>query len=298
MEDDNKNEALDDNKNNGLNINDLGSMDSEKIKQMEGSKYDYKKLLIIGGITILILVLIIIIIILTSRKSSKSNDSDSEEEVNADIICIYNIEKINTKIQILGKEFDKTLDINVYIDGKKLNEVLKEYSFQKYGEHKVSYEINGEEINMDYMFKDVSCLINVQMNSIKNIKIKSMKSTFENCENLRIVNIKGFNTTELSSMEKIFYNSNIENINLDIDTNNIEDISFMFAGTNINEDFLIDLNLKTHNAKNMSYMFYKCNNLIRFNFSKLDLSNVEDISHMLDSCESMTEVYSLDTNTK
>ena len=78
MEDDNKNEALDDNKNDDFHINDLGSMNSEKIKQMEGNKFDYKKLLIIAGITILIIVLIIIIIILSSSGSSESNDNDSE----------------------------------------------------------------------------------------------------------------------------------------------------------------------------------------------------------------------------
>ena len=78
-------------------------MNSEKIKQMEGNKFDYKKLLIIAGITILIIVLIIIIIILSSSKSSESNDndSDSEKEINADINCIYNIEKINTKVLII-----------------------------------------------------------------------------------------------------------------------------------------------------------------------------------------------------
>ena len=98
----------------------------------------------------------------------------------------------------------------------KLNDVLKEVSFQKYGEHKIRFELNGDEINMDYMFKDVKSLVNVQMNSNKEVEITSMKSTFENCESLDNLTITGFNTENLISIEKIFYKSNLKNLIFDI----------------------------------------------------------------------------------
>ena len=84
---------------------------------------------------------------------------------------------------------------------------------------------------MDYMFKDVQSIVSVEMNSDNNCKIFSMISTFENCKSLVKVNITGFNTQELTSMKKIFYNSLVSNVDLNIELNNIEDMSYMFAGT-------------------------------------------------------------------
>ena len=60
---------------------------------------------------------------------------------------------------------------------------------------------------MDNMFKGVSTLISVEMDSLNYVEIISMISTFENCTNLNTVKIKGFNTNKIKSMQKLFYNS-------------------------------------------------------------------------------------------
>ena len=279
-------EEPEENKNDAFNVNDLGSMNSDKIRQLDKKSLVNRQYLIIGGIALfIIIILIILIVLLTNSLPGK------KKEVKGEINCIFFIEHSDSQVQILGIEFNKKSDFSIYIDEIKLDSITKEYKFNDFGEHKIKFELY-EDINMEKMFKDVKSIKNVEMTSNKGAKILSLKSTFENCGSLESLNISGFNTDKLESMEKMLCGSNVKNINFNIDTNKIEDMSFMFAGTNIDEESLLNLRLNTNNAKNMSYMFYGCSSLINFNFSLFDTHNVVDMSHMLDSCISLTDVYS------
>ena len=106
---------------------------------------------------------------------------------------------------------------------------------------------------MDYIFKDRELLEKVELIPNSNNKIISMKSTFENCINLINVSINGFNTEEIKYTYKLFYNTGIKFLNLNnFRTNNIEDMSYMFAKTN-----LLELNsyfdgFNSNKVKNMS----------------------------------------------
>ena len=193
-------EKEDDNKNDLFNINDLGSMNSDKIRQLDKKPFYFKKQhLIIGGILLLIILVLIVLIIILSKSSTKKKD------VKGEINCIYDIEQIDKKVQILGNEFNKRSDFSIYIDEIKLDTLSKEYTFNNTGEHKIKFELY-EDIYMDNMFKDVKYIKNVEMTSNKATKILSMKSTFESCEKLESLNINGFNTQHLISMEKCFIN--------------------------------------------------------------------------------------------
>ena len=269
-----------------FNINDFGSMNSDKIKSMGQSKCPKKYYYILGGTIALLLIVIIISIIIIINSSDSSSDNKREDEekkeiktIIGSINCTFDINNINTKIPIIGSEFKKESDFGIYIDDKKINHYLKEYSFDKFGIHKIYIELY-ENINMNYMFKDIENIISIEMNSDKNAKILSMESTFENCMSLTSFNITGFNTEQLISMKKIFYNSYLSDIDLNIKLNNIEDMSYMFAGTNINFEKLLKLNLKTNNLINISYMFYNCASLTKFNFSLIDISKVGDVSYV------------------
>ena len=57
------------------------------------------------------------------------------------------------------------------------------------------------------MFKNVSSLISVEMNSKNNAQIISMISTFENCTNLTTFKISGFYINKIKSIHKLFYKS-------------------------------------------------------------------------------------------
>ena len=255
-------------------INDFGSMNSDKLKTIEKEKNNKKYYYIIGGVISVIIISIIIIIILLFSLSGSTPTSDKKLNIVIGTInCTFEINTISSKISIFGNEFKKESDFDIYIDDKKLNYYSKEYLFDKIGLHTINIEL-FEDINMNYMFKDINNLISLEMNSENNGKILSMESTFENCNSLTSINITGFNTEKLYSLKKLFYNSDISNINLDIELNNVQDMSYMFAGSNINIDNLSKLNLTSNNLKNVSYMFYNCLSLTRFTFSIIDLSKV------------------------
>ena len=87
---------------------------------------------------------------------------------------------------------------------------------------------------MNYMFKDVEDLFSAEMTTNGNCQVTSMISSFENCKNLDHFNITGFGATQLKSTHKLFYNSGLKHFNFDkVDTINLEDISYMFAGSQI-----------------------------------------------------------------
>ena len=149
-----------------LNINDLGSMNSDKIKANEAKKNYF----IIGGIMIALIILMIVIIIFMASGSSSDNKKNEKKSSIGTINAIYEINMINTKISILGEEFKKNSDFDIYIDNQKMNQYSKVYIFNKIGIYKINIELY-EDINMDYMFKDIQSLVSVGMNSKNNCKI-------------------------------------------------------------------------------------------------------------------------------
>ena len=83
---------------------------------------------------------------------------------------------------------------------------------------------------MDYIFQNIEDVISIEMTSEKSGKITSMKSSFENYNNLEKIKINGFDTSQVTSMHKLFYNSYIsdENFYIDLNMTNVEDMSYMF----------------------------------------------------------------------
>ena len=164
-----------------LNVND-NSNDNET--QKKGFQLAFwQKLVIIGVILVVWFTIVIIELVITFG-------SDDE------ITCIYTItDKGNN--YILGKEFILNSISKIIVDdNKEITSFTNEYNFDKVGNHTVKFVLNGD-LNMDNMFKDISNLVSIKMNSKKNAKITSMKSTFENCNSLNEFNIEGFDTKEI-----------------------------------------------------------------------------------------------------
>lgn len=83
-------------------------------------------------------------------------------------------------------------------------------------------------------------------------------------------------------MSHMFHNSNLEELNIStFNTSNVEDMSYMFASTELVElDFKEYPNFKTDKVKNMSYMFSYMNNLTKIDVWTFDTKTVEDMSYM------------------
>ena len=235
-----------------------------------------KKLISLIVIISLIIISIIIIILIVVLSSSKSNKTEIGQ-----INCNYDVKIKNKEINILGEEFKKDSEFDMFIDGK-LIKYSKKYVFDQEKTYQIQFKLYGN-LNMDFMFKNIDSLISIEMISEKFAKINTMVSSFENCINLETFNIRGFNTSEVKSFSKLFFNTSLTNINLEnFDTNNTEDFSYMFAFSKIEKINISKFNTKK--AKNMSHMFYYCNLLNDLDISNFDVNNVEDISYMFYHC--------------
>ena len=120
-----------------------------------------RNLIIIGvSLGILVIVLIIIIISLTTKKKDNDTPSNENKELIGEINCIYDIDSTSTNTLILGNEF-KQGNFDIYID-KNVIKYSKEHKFNSVGIHEIQIKLY-EELNMDYMFKDVKNIISVEM---------------------------------------------------------------------------------------------------------------------------------------
>ena len=217
-------------------INSEGILAGDKSKMSK-----WKKQLIIGGVILGFIILLIIIIVVVSssgsddkkeeehnggkeeeeqkeEESGKEEESHKEEEeshreeehgkdddkkvLTGQINCVYDIEDTSTEIRILGDKFISNTNVKIEIDGVQIY-YSRRYKFPRRGEINVVFNIYGP-INGDYMFKDVSAVKSISMKSEKSEKFTSMVSTFENCENLKSINIEGFNFDSVKSMKRLF----------------------------------------------------------------------------------------------
>ena len=236
-------------------VNDFNSdLNSKKEK-----KFNFeKKVIIISGVAFLFAILVIVIIILAIKLSGSKSDKKDNRKIIGEINCIYEINSKDKATLILGNEFEKNSEFDIIINEKKIGQYQKEYIFENTGENKIIFELY-DDIDMDYMFKDIKALKSIELISKAEAKILSMKNSFENCYSLESFYINGFNTENINSLNKLFYNTSLHNLTFDIDTRNVEDISFIFAMTKLESINLVNNNFTK--VSNMSYAFYLCSSL-------------------------------------
>ena len=195
-------------------------------KKIESSEWPFwKKTLLFLSIGVLLILVIIVIIVITSSKSKDKKDSIDESKVIGDIKCKYDIYSTIESTPILGEEFNRP-KIGIVVDNKTVD-FFRDYKFSQTGIHDIRFVFYENKINLDYMFKGVKSLISVEMNSTKNLEITSMKSTFEECENLEKFNITGYDASNVKSIQRLFYGiKNLDYMNLDIFSENFRFLRF------------------------------------------------------------------------
>ena len=191
-----------------LIINDINSANLDAPKN-EKEEIPWKKIIIISSITICIILAIIIVILISIKNSSNEDSSTTPDSPdnpdNPDkpfigiISCIYNIDSDKSEVKILGDEYKKTSDFDIYINGNK-TKYSKTYKFSSFGIMNIDFKLYSN-IEMAYMFKGVSSLISVDMKSINNVEITSIISAFEDCKNLESFSISGFITNKIKSLQ-------------------------------------------------------------------------------------------------
>ena len=245
-----------------------------------------------GLITIVIFLILLLIVIIylsfydfETPNQDKNDTSDINKEAGA-INSIYTIGNLYSPL--LSSEFKNINNtvLSIYINGTKIN-YTKDYEFNSTGIYNIKFVLNSVA-NLDNMFKNVYSIKSIESidkYSDSSLTILSMKSTFEGCPFLQKVSIQNsFDTSKLKSTSKLFYKSNVEIIDLKgFDTKNVEDMSYMFSTTFINNtDFLKGLD--TSNVIYMTGMFKDCFYLEDVNIANLNTKNVIDISYMFENC--------------
>ena len=125
-----------------------------------------------------------------------------------EIICTYCIKTTLWNTTLLGKEFELNSELDMYLNNKFII-YSKEYKISSLGNHQIKF-ILYEDLNMNYMFKDIEDLVYVEMMSDNNCQILSMISTFEKTKYLSQIKITGFSGDTIKSMNKLFYKSNLK----------------------------------------------------------------------------------------
>ncbi len=215
---------------NSLNddINKLNNL----VNQTKDNDLKWKKKILFGsliGFGLLIILIIILIIVRAANNGSDGSDDRGNQERIGDIECIFQIEFDDVTTNILGPDFQKgNNNFDIYINKEKIK-YAKTYTFPKSDYYNVLYRLYSN-INLDYMFKDVEYVTSCILFSDKKANITSMKSTFENAINFNSITVNGFNIKNVTSLNRLFYNSSINSIVLnDFNTSKIEDMSYMFA---------------------------------------------------------------------
>ena len=227
-------------------------LNSELTGLNKGEKAKRKKQIIIASALSLLFIIIIIVIIILINTGSNLDEDTSNLELLGEINCIYDVQSISSNTLLIGNDFIKNDEFDIYIDNKRVK-YSKDYKFDTIGRHHLLIKLYNE-LDMNYMFKDVKDIVSIEMKSDKNCRISSMISTFENCNNLISFNIYGFDGSKIKSMHKMFYKSGLTSFSSQFNsTINVEDISYMFSFTSIREIKLSNLNF--NKVTNMSHMF-------------------------------------------
>ena len=98
-----------------------------------------------------------------------------------------------------------------------------------------------------------------------------------------------FDTRNVIDMSYMFYEWNVETIDLSkLITKEVTNMSYMFAYSTVKN---LDISgFDTKNVIDMSHMFEECRNLTNVNLSKCDFSNVANMSQMFSGCTNLTNV--------
>ena len=114
---------------------------------------------------------------------------------------------------------------------------------------------------------------------------------FAYLDNVSTLDLSGLDTSNMTSMSKMFYNSkSLTNIDTSgFDTSKVVSMYGMFYGCSN----LVDIDLSSFNTSkvtNMGSLFNGCSNLTSINITNFDTSNVTEMSGMFRYCSSLTNL--------
>ena len=115
-----------------------------------------------------------------------------------------------------------------------------------------------------------------------------MKYMFNNCNQLKYLNISSFDTSSVTIMENMFTScKNLESLDLsNFDTSSVKTMKYMFK--DCSKLTMLDLNnFQTSSLTDMNNMFNGCSSIISLYLKNFDTSSVTTMENLFSGCQSL-----------
>jgi surface protein len=181
----------------------------------------------------------------------------------------YIINDVSKKIKIINIPQDK-INMSVFVNNTKIKD-LKENETEIFFEN-----IYNNKIKIKYSGK-----------------LTNLFSLFSNLINLEVINLNEMDTSEVRTMEKMFYGcTSLKSVTMNyIKTPNLENSNSMFENCEKLEKIYMK-NFDTKNIVSSKSMFEDCKQLNKIYIDNyFDLTKCEDASDMFNGCNSLKEIY-------
>ena len=300
---------------NEQNNEDFNNLDNFQLQNKKTPFYKTKTFIIIF-ISLLIIILIGIIflcIFIILRKSDSDCETGDEEKcftckkdkclscnigykltdgkciINYSFKAEYLAEETYQKIRLINEEYLNNIT-ELIIDGKKVNDIFTEYTFNSTGNHTVYFLYNLSGItSMAYMFGGLQNMISINFTSLFNTEnITDMSSMFSDLEKVKYLNLSIFNGDNVQVMRYMFHHCNsLKSIDF---TNfyapKLDNVEYLFQ-----EDFELEYanltNFNAPNLVNLRKMFFMCHSLKSIDLSDFYSKNVNNLEEMCFDCWSL-----------
>lgn len=167
-----------------------------------------------------------------------------------------------------------------------------DYAFAIEGLHSIDFTgfDTSRVTSMRGLFKDYCSLEPLDLSGFDTSNVTDMSEMFSFCEGIESLDLSSFDTSKVTDMSRMFYAStDFKDINLDsFDTSNVVNMRGMFAG--YAGETLDVSHFDTSKVTDMSYMFWRCENLSSLDISHFDVSKVTDMKSMFSCCDKLEDL--------
>ena len=149
------------------------------------------------------------------------------------------------------------------------------------------------------MFAYLDNVDTLNLSGLDTSNMTSMSRMFYNSTSLKNIDLTGFDTSKVTTMYGMFWEcNNLEKINLsNFDTSNVTNLNQMFQ--NCTSITSLDLSsFYTPKLKHANNLFNNCSSLNELKLDNFDTSNVADMSQMFYKCSNLTKLDLSNLNTE
>ena len=139
--------------------------------------------------------------------------------------------------------------------------------------------------NMDNMFENCYQLKEVDLSKFNTASLKTMNSTFLNCVLLEKIDLSNFDTSKVTNMDHLFNNcKKLQQINLsNFNTASLKSMNCTFCNCEGVKD--IDLSsFDTSSVTNMDHLFHNCTELLQIDLSNFNTASVTTMNCTFRHC--------------